>query len=120
MQTALFTYRRRVQLDNGEEVYNDNFINPQNVNSMFWQINEETGRRQLNVFLVNQFTVTFAEETGTRFVQHMEEYLQATLQAPRTHHPARSAEKPRRARMPVQEIVEDESPSTPSAEWASA
>ena len=118
LQSALFTYRRRVKSASGEEVYNDNFINPLNVISFYWQL-DESGNRVLSVFLTNQYTVTFGEKVGERFVNHMEDFLRYMLNAvtavttPQGHQHT----GPRTARKAIAAEVIDEEPVPQAATW---
>lgn len=114
MITALFTYRRRITTKAGEDVFNDNFINPLAVTSMFWEQNEH-GQKILNVFLYNGKTVTFIESVGRRMVQHQEDFLRFLLgsQIPKTA-PVTSF----RHRTPVQvEVVDEDLTQDATAEW---
>lgn len=129
MTNALFTYRRRV-LVNGEEKFNDNFINPLNVTSMFWEANSE-GKQILNVFLnavratnkgTNAYSITFGESMGLKFVIHMEDFLRYQLgfgrpnvQNTNTNAPERSAE--RHSRRAIEAEIVDEIPESTAAEW---
>jgi len=117
MQSALFTYRRRV-LVNGTEVLNDNYINPIGVTSFYWQTSEE-GNRSLSVFLTNQYTITFGESVGKRFCEHMEDFLRYMIAAPTTRPSAtnRPADKPHTRRAIQAEVVEDEEASATEATW---
>lgn len=94
MQTILFTYRRKVTI-NGEDKFNDNYINPLNVTSFFWETNEE-GHNILSVFLnairtdprsgyANSYSIRFSEQIGRKFVEHMEDFLRYLVAAPMTH-----------------------------------
>ena len=130
MQTALFTYRRRVQAG-GEESFNDNFINPLNVTSFYWQQNDE-GKMVLNVYLnavrasrdggTNAYSITFGESIGTKFCNHMEEFLRFLIAAPLTRATTPHGDnnkRDRHARRAVDaDIVEDlDTPGQPEAEW---
>lgn len=122
MQNALFTYRRKVKINN-EDVFNDNYINPLNVLSFYWQINED-GQKQLSVFLANNYTVTFMEGVGTKFVNHMEDFLRLMLGSAATPYisnkPAENTDRPKHSRRAVEAIVEDEvqDSSAAASEWA--
>lgn len=114
MTNCLFYYRRRVKTENSEDyVYNDNFLNPLNVISMYWQDTPE-GKKQLSVFLANNFTVTLPEQVGLKCVQHMEDFLRymisAPVSAPRQHYEKQNTHnQPRTARRAIEaEIVEEE------------
>jgi hypothetical protein len=118
MTSALFTYRRRVVINN-VEVYNDNYLNPLNVQSFYWQQSDE-GNRSLCVFLGNQYSITFAESVGKRFVEHMEDFLRYVIGVGIAKPATPTESKVRHARKPITaEIVEDIDDS-PSAEWQTA
>lgn len=118
MQNVLFTYRRRVKTGEGEGdfTFNDNFVNPLNVISFYWQVSPE-GKKILSVWLVNNYSLTFSEQTGQRFVDHMEDFLRYMLGAKfadiASSHVSQNnrRETPRKTRTPITtDVVEDEAP----------
>jgi len=126
MNSALFTYGRPVSTTvNGvvTKEINTNFVNPQNVISFFWQKNEE-GNQVLSVFLANNYTLTFHENLGKRFVDHMEDFLRLLLGEGRAvvqqsnNNRAQHREGPRTARraMEAVEVLEDV-PLATDAQW---
>lgn len=74
MQNVLFTYRRKIS----DTQTNDNYINPLNVVSAYWSINDKE-KRVLSVFLVNGFNIVFNEAVGERFITHLEDFLRYHL-----------------------------------------
>ena len=103
MQNVLFHYRRKVS----EDQVNDNYINPLNVLSFYWSVNDKEVR-VLSVFLSNGFSIVFGEKVGDRFVQHMEEFLRYLLAAKAiTAAPANRPADGRRRNLNPAEIVED-------------
>lgn len=113
MQNVLFHYRRKVE---GDKI-NDNYINPLNVISFFWSENEETQKRVLSVFLVNGFTVVFSENVGTKFVNHMEDFLRymlgARMSAPEhTPRENQTREKGKKRNLVAAEIIEEDEPAS--------
>lgn len=117
----LFTYRRRVEV-NGAEVLNDNFINPLAVISFYWQQNEEK-KKVLSVFLANNYSITFVESVGKRFVQHMEDFLRYMIAAgtPKAEYNNNSQHQHREksARRPITaEVVDEDITQIPAdPEW---
>lgn len=126
MTNALFIYRRRV-LVNGEERFNDNFINPLNVVSMFWETNQE-GKPILNIFLnavrstqggTNSYSITFGETLGMKFVNYMEEFLARMIGFGRaTVVQSVQPKQERHSRKAVDaEVVVEEDPGGATTEW---
>lgn len=125
MTNCLFYYRRRVKTDDPNDVVlNDNFINPLNILSMYWQTNAD-GKKILSVFLANGFTVTLPDSTGQKLVQHTEDFLRFLIggkeTAPRQNYERQSTHnQPRTARRAIEvEDIVDEEPQTnlPAASW---
>lgn len=123
--TALFTYRRRVTIK-GVDKTNDNYINPLNVTSFFWEENEE-GKPILNVFLnavrstasgSNAYSIRFGEAVGRKFVQHMEDFLRFLISVPiaANNYPIKTREG-RTARQPVDAEVVEEDTTAEAAGW---
>lgn len=126
LKTALFTYRRRVSVK-GAEKFNDNYINPLNVTSFFWEENDE-GKLILNVFLnavrttasgSNAYSIRFSETVGCKFVQHMEDFLRYLIASPANHaasvHTRRTEMKA--SRRPVDAEIVEEDHTGDSAQW---
>jgi hypothetical protein len=93
-----------VKSESGEEVTNENFINPLNVISFYWQEKAE-GEKVLSIFLTNQYSVTFSEPVGQRFVEHMEGFLERMIgfQGPT----AGAATRTKHARQAVDAVIEE-------------
>jgi hypothetical protein len=121
VQNVLFTYRRKVKTpDESDHVFNDNFINPLNVISFYWSVNDDS-KRILSVWLVNNYSIVFSEQTGERFVQHMEDFLRYMLGAritdsSTTVSPRQRGEK--RTRVPIStDVVEEEPVPAGTSQW---
>lgn len=138
MKTALFHYQKSVQSPTGERELNDNFINPLNVTSFYWQQNAE-GKRVLSVFLnavratnnggSNAYSIVFGDSLGTKFVDHMEDFLRYMLgfgnQTTRQDNNYREQQqhtRTRTARRAIEtvDVVDEEPQNQPSAIWSDA
>lgn len=77
MQSCLFSYNRTTTDAKGTKVVNQNYLNPMNVISAYWDFNEQ-GQRRLFVFLPGK-SLIFGEDIGKSFVIHMENWLRLML-----------------------------------------
>lgn len=123
MTSCLFVYRLRVVLPNNVETINDNFINPLNVISMYWETKEDGTTKRLNIFLVNGKSMNVSESVGRKFVDHMEDFLRYLIAAPQN--PVRNTirqtgkeQHPRKALDVVEYVDDDQIQSQEGkAEW---
>lgn len=77
MTNVLFTFRRPVQQPDGTTVYQDNYINPYQVISCFWELRKD-GKKVLSVFTLT-YTFVLPEITGRNFLNHLETALRLLL-----------------------------------------
>lgn len=122
MKNCLFTYRIRPA--GQDDVVNDNYINPLNVISFYWETRAEDKAKRLNIFLVNGKSMNISEVIGTKFVSHMEDFLRYMLFGPQAmertefHSNPPQQARPKRRQMENVEIVDEEIPQESVAEWA--
>jgi hypothetical protein len=73
MTNVLFSWRRPVTVkETGETVLQDNFLNPFQIISAFWEMRGD--KKILNVFTLT-YTFTFSEAVGRNLLSHWETAL---------------------------------------------
>ena len=116
MMNMIFTFRRAGKSQSGETVLQDNYINPFQVISAFWE-EREGGKKVLMVFSLT-YTFVLPESTGKNFLNHWETALRLITNP--TQGAGVVAEQPRSERRPRQVMdatVVDDTDLT-AVEWS--
>lgn len=112
MTNVLFTFRRPVAQQDGTVVQQDNYINPYQVISCFWEARKD-GKKVLTVFTLT-YTFVLPEITGKNFINHLETALRLLLNTASAVEPQ---QRQRRERPVMDATLSVEEPDLGSAEW---